>query len=121
MIEVVTPLSIDHGNIPAEDLAMARENAARDPDGQEYPWRRGYPQAGATVYYEGKLWTVGRKEFGPGEDEPIAMVQLVGVGRDELAVATRDELRPVTWTAADEHRHVLAGVMPKTFTQDDGE
>lgn len=88
--------------IPAADLAIALANAARDPDGQVYPWRPGYPLAGSTVVYDGHLWTVFRAETGPGENEPIAIVHLQGQGHDGATAATRSELRPVTWTALDE-------------------
>lgn len=102
--EVAAPPVIDigRGDIPAANLAIALANAALDPDGQVYPWRDGYPLAGATVVYDGQLWTVFRTEHGPGENEPTAIVHLEGQGHDDSRIATRDELRPVSWTAGDE-------------------
>lgn len=95
-------INIGRGDIPADNLAIALANAALDPDGQVYPWRDGYPLAGATVVYDGQLWTVFRTERGPGENEPTAIVHLEGQGHDGSRIATRDELRPVSWTAGDE-------------------
>jgi hypothetical protein len=90
---------IDHSRIPRSDLRIALANASRDPDGQVFPWRPMYPLVGATVYYDGRLWTVFQKERGP---ESTASVELVGQGHDDEATAKRGELRPVTWTQSDE-------------------
>jgi N-acetyl-anhydromuramyl-L-alanine amidase AmpD len=93
---------IDHDDIPPSVMRIALGNAKRDPDGQVFPWRSMYPLIGATVYFDGRLWTVARKERGPGSEQPTAEVQLVGQGHDDEAIATRGELRPVTWTQHDE-------------------
>lgn len=95
-------IDLTSDGIPADHLAIALANAALDPDGQVYPWLPGYPLAGGTVAYDGRLWTVFRAERGPGENEPTAIVHLQGRGRDDSAIATREQLRPVTWTAIDE-------------------
>lgn len=89
-------------DIPAGDLAVALANAQRDPDGQIFPWRDGYPLVGQTVVYERQLWHVRQTERGPGANEPIAIVKLDGEGHDGVASATRADLRPVIWTAAQE-------------------
>lgn len=93
---------IDHADIRRSDLRIARENARRDPDGQIFPWRSGYPLVGSTVYFDGRLWTVSKKERGPGSEQPTANVRLVSQGDDDTAIATLGELRPVTWTQHDE-------------------
>ena len=95
-------LALDPTHIPANDLTIALANAALDPDGQVYPWRPGYPLVGATVVYGDRLWTVAGKERGPGADEPTAIVRLDGQGHDGRDQAVAYELRPVTWTLADE-------------------
>jgi hypothetical protein len=95
---------IDHSAIPGSDLRIAKGNAAHDPDGQVFPWRSMYPLVGATVYYDGRLWTVAWKERGPGSEQPTAEVKLVGQGHDDMVLATRGELRPITWTQRDEER-----------------
>jgi hypothetical protein len=87
--------------IPADDLKIALANAALDTDGQIYPWRSGYPLAGGTVAYDGRLWTVSGKQPHSGDD-PGAIVLLDGQGHDGRARAVAYELRPVTWTALDE-------------------
>lgn len=97
-----TMSNFSHAAIPAADLTTALANAALDPDGQVYPWLPAYPLIGATVVAEGQLWTVAHRERGPGRDNPVKLVKLVGQGHDGILVATRDELRPVTWTNADE-------------------
>lgn len=93
----VVPVVIDHSDIPHDDLRIAKRNAARDPDGQVFPWESMYPLAGSTVYYDGRLWTVFSKERG---DE----VKLVGQGHGDTARALLGELRPITWTQRDEDR-----------------
>lgn len=95
-------IDLTRDGIPADHLTIALANAALDPDGQVYPWRDGYPLGGGTVAYEGLLWTVFRSERGPGENEPTAIVHLQGQGHDGATAATRGELRPVSWTLADE-------------------
>lgn len=95
-------VTIDHTQIPADHLAIALSNAALDPDGQTFPWRPGYPLAGSTAFCRGQLWTVERKETGPGAEAPTAMVRLAGQGHDAMLVVTRSELRPITWTQHDE-------------------
>lgn len=97
-------LVIDHSAILAADLEIALANAARDPDGQVYPWRAGYPLIGSTVFCAGELWTIIAKERGPGEDKPTAIFSLAGCGdNDRTAIlVTRSELRPVTWTQDQE-------------------
>jgi hypothetical protein len=95
-------VDIDHSDIPRNDLRIAKVNAARDPDGQVFPWRPMYPLIGATVYYDGRLWTVAWKERGPSSEQPTSEVKLVGQGHDDTALATRGELRPITWTQRDE-------------------
>lgn len=95
-------LDLTSDGIPADDLAIALANAKRDPDGQVYPWLPGYPLAGATVAYDGRLWTVAGKERGVSADSPGAVVRLGGQGHDDSATACAYELRPVTWTALDE-------------------
>jgi hypothetical protein len=102
---------IDHSDIPRGDLRIAMGNASRDPDGQIFPWRPMYPLVGATVYYEGRLWTIARKERGPGSEQPTAEVKLAGQGHDDTAIATRGELRPVTWSQHDEERFELGGFL----------
>lgn len=93
-------LTIDHSHINPTNLRMALRNAARSPEGQVYPWRDLYPLAGQTVYACGQLWIVAGKENGRIDDQ--AMVQLAELGGDALLVATRGDLRPVTWTQDDE-------------------
>jgi hypothetical protein len=92
-----SPVVIDHSDIPRDDLRIAKNNAARDPDGQVFPWESMYPLAGSTVYYDGKLWTV----FSKGRDN---QVRLVGQGHDDMVFAPLGELRPITWTQGDEDR-----------------
>lgn len=94
--------NFSHDAIPAADLAIALANAKLDPDGQVYPWLPGYPLIGATVVTDGQLWTVAHRERGPGQDSDVKLVKLVGQGHDGKATVTRGELRPVTWTDADE-------------------
>lgn len=97
------PMSnFSHRAIPYADLVIAQYNAVQDPDGQVYPWLPAYPLIGSTVVAEGQLWTVVHRERGPGPDSPIKLCKLVGQGHDGILVATRDELRPVTWTDGDE-------------------
>jgi hypothetical protein len=86
---------VDHTLISRHDLRIAKNNAKSDPDGQIFPWLPLYPLAGSTVYYDGKLWVVGRKNHGD--------VQLAGAGHDAVVTAPRDELRPVSWTQRDEN------------------
>lgn len=93
---------IDHSHIPRSDLRIAMGNASRDPDGQVFPWRPMYPLFGATVYFDARLWTVAQKERGSSSEQPTAEVKLVGQDHDEEIIATRGELRPVTWTQQDE-------------------
>lgn len=91
-------LTINHRRIPPEHLRIALRNAARAPDGETFPWRPGYPLAGGTVYHDGKLWIVASKA---GEG-PSMRVNLTGEGHGAMTTATRDELRPITWTQHDE-------------------
>jgi hypothetical protein len=94
-------LALDPSRIPPDDLRIALANALRDPDGQVYPWRDGYPLVGATVVYGDQLWTVAGKEPGLGTGLST-MVRIDGQGHDGRALAVRYELRPVTWSALDE-------------------
>lgn len=94
--------NFSHDAIPAADLTIVLANAALDPDGQIFPWRSGYPLIGSTVVAEGQLWTVVHRERGPGQDQDSKLVKLVGQGHDGQFTVTRGELRPVTWTDADE-------------------
>lgn len=98
---------IDHQNIHTDDLELAVDNAHLSPDGEVYPWLPLYPLAGQTVYWDGKLWTVYRKERGSRIGIDTDFIKLTGYGHDAVAVATAGELRPVTWTQSDEH--FLAG------------
>lgn len=95
-------LRIDHARIPADVLRIAHESAANDPDGQQFPWRDLYPLAGSTVYYDGQAWTVLDQERGSGVDRTTALVRLAGQGHDGLAVAPRNDLRPIAWSQDDE-------------------
>ncbi|HEY6117469.1 MAG TPA: hypothetical protein VI172_16065 [Candidatus Dormibacteraeota bacterium] len=95
-------VTIDTSRIPATDLDIALRNAALDPDGQVFPWMPAYPLVGSTVYHDGQLWTVVHRERGPWPETDIDVVKLQGQGRDAAAVTTRGELRPITWTQADE-------------------
>jgi hypothetical protein len=105
-------VTIDRSNIPADLLTAELEAAKSDPDGQVYPWRPLYPLAGQTVYCDGKLWTVGavsgpdysaqmRGELSSQRD--IVRLHLIGEVHT-TSLAYRGELRPVTWTQADETR-----------------
>lgn len=107
-----TESTINYSRVDAEDCRIAVANAQLDPDGQVYPWRAGYPQAGATVYTEGQLWTVVAREpvarewqavplKDRGLESPIAGLRLVGPD-DSVLIATAEYCRPVTWTQADE-------------------
>lgn len=109
-------LTIDHSRINPTNLRMALRNAARSPEGQVYPWRDLYPLAGQTVYACGQLWIVAGKEH--GRDDLEAMVQLAELGGDALLVATRRDLRPVTWTQDDEtHRYYATQPQPDRKTK----
>lgn len=94
-------IDLTSDGIPAADLAIALRNAALDPDGQVYPWRDGYPLAGGTVVYDGRLWAVASRQPRAGTD-PGAILRLDGQGHDGRALACAYECRPVTWTALDE-------------------
>lgn len=97
---------IDHSSIDPEQLSAGSSMArlADDELAHHYPWLPSYPREGQAVYYDRRLWCVRSVEAGPGADEPTAFVKLVGTV-DGLYVehtAARYELRPVTWTQADE-------------------
>ncbi len=96
------PLRIDHSRIPADVLRNAHESAINDPDGQQFPWRDLYPLAGSTVYHDSQVWTVLDQEHGSGVERATVLVRLVGQGHDGIAVAPRDDLRPITWSQEDE-------------------
>ena len=87
-------MRIDHSQIPAEHLAIARFNASNAPWAQIFPWEGMQPLVGNTVVHGGKLWTV--------HDRDVECITLVGQGHDEVRAAFRDNLRPVTWTQRDE-------------------
>jgi hypothetical protein len=103
-------LTIDHSRIPLDVLNIALNNAARDPDGQVFPWRPMCPLAGSTVYHDGQLWTVADKDYGGAP--PCAL--LIGCGHGGEAIVALADLRPVTWTAANERELAdpLAGFAP---------
>lgn len=101
---------ISHTNIRHDVLHTELANAKLDPDGQVFPWRDLYPLVGQTVYCDGQFWAVAHKEptaqgIDPGD---LAVVQLHRVGAPNgldgrlTFVATRGELRPVSWTQDDE-------------------
>lgn len=83
-------ITIAHNLIAPDVLAIARNAAALDPDGQIFPWRDGYPLAGSTVYWDFQLWTVAQND---GD-----MVLLVGCGHDAEELTLPAALRPVSWT-----------------------
>lgn len=100
---IAPPVVIDIAAIPPDDLAMELGNAAKDPDGQVFPWRDLYPLAGSTVYLAGELWMpYAREPMDPLRGSCYELVRLSGVGRDARMVARRCDLRPVTWTQQDE-------------------
>ncbi len=100
-------LNIDHSRIDARVLTVERVHADRDPDGQVFPWRAGYPLAGQTIYYAGALWYIIAVEPRSCPLDDGTIVSLIRCGLLEgdprdIAAATRGELRPVTWTQEDE-------------------
>jgi hypothetical protein len=113
-------------------LTIALANAGRDPDGQVFPWRDGYPLAGSTVYHDGNLWTVVDKDepaapegftsamagtYGVTAADYVPGALLVGTGHDGQLVAPIADLRPVTWSQAQEIalEHNLAGEPSQTL------
>lgn len=103
----MTTIRIDHSAIASDVLDIAIANAALDPDGQTFPWLPGYPLIGSTVYHDGQLYTVSHCERGPGKQDDSKLIRMAGQGHDGTAVATRGELRPVSWTQRDEDwRHI---------------
>ena len=110
-------LTIDHSRIDPTLLAAEREIETLSPERKVYPWTETYPLAGQTVYCGGQLWTVG-EVTGPdynaryrGElSSPRDVLRLSRTQRTKhgdtchSAQALRSELRPVTWTQADEDK-----------------
>lgn len=99
---LIATVTVDHTNIPADDLRIARWNADRAPWTQTFTWIAACPTAGMTVYSEGKLWTVYDRERGANEGMPSSCVSLIGCGHDDEFITTLDNCRPVTWTQDDE-------------------
>jgi hypothetical protein len=96
---------VDHSHIPHDNLRIALNNARRNPDGEVFPWLSQYPTIGATVYYDGRLWTVLRKGRHRNDSSMTMPIGLVGQGHEDETTQARGDLRPVSWTQADEDRH----------------
>jgi hypothetical protein len=102
---IAPPVHIDHSAIPADCLELALRNEERSPWQKPFPWEQDvFPLAGSTVYHAGHLYTpYGRVPNDPLIGSCYELVKLCGAHyHDELVVARRCDLRPVSWTQADE-------------------
>lgn len=100
------PVEVDHSRIPAADRVAAVAQLLADAAGQQFPWLDGHPRIGAVVYWDGGLWTVLDRESGPTAESPSAITLIGPAWRawpiEEQRGVARAELRPVTWTQAQE-------------------